>query len=261
MKFDGGTYLATTASLKLKGTRTFLPLSNLMMCINALYDSLYNDNTLNIPFGSIRYLEEKDKKYDVDVERLLFHVNNESNLNISEIEVGNRVSTFDCPTGSQYGALLTANFKDGNGRIKGYVDLSEKRYTLAQATVVIDDKDDPYRGIYCIELKKRIGDTDKTVIEYFDGDTIDAIEAASGEYSLDDLASFSSIRLKKIGFKPDKIATVDYWPIEEKYREEIDMIGSTYAHGTRAKFNEWVEKIFPKEEIKKPEGRVLNKKS
>ena len=260
MKFDGGTYLATTAALKLKGAQKVLSITNVSQCVDALYDSLYNDKSLDIPFGSIRYLEEKDEKTNVNVERLIFRVNNESSLNISEIEVGNRVSNYGYPTSFQYGALITANFKDGNGRIKGFVDLSEHRYTLAQASVIIDDKDDPYRGIYCIELKSRIDDTDKTVIEYFDGDTIDAIEATSGEYTLDDLASFSSAQLKRIGFRPDKTATVDYWPIEEKYNTEIHMVGSTYAHGTRAKFNEWVEKIFPKEETKKPEGQVLDKK-
>ena len=255
MKFDGRTYLATTAALKLKGVNKHAPLSNIVDCV----DELYATKALDIPFGSIRYTEEKDKKHDIDVERIKFRVNNESSLNISEIEIGNGHSFYGYPTACEYGALITANFKDGNGRIKGYIDVSEHRYTMAVATVIIDDENDPHRGIYCIKLKERIDDTEKTVVEYFDGDTIDAIKAVGSEYSLDDLASFSSRGLKKIGFGHDKIAVLDYGKIEENYHTEMEMIGHTYAHGTRAKFDEWVEKIFPKQEVKKPEGPVLNK--
>ena len=256
MKFDGRTYLATTANLKLKGLKGTTKPFFIAEAIKDLYDT----ETLDIPFGSIRYMEEKNKEYDIDLEYLQFHVHNEGSLNISQIEIGNRFSFLGFPAHTKYGILVTANFKDGNGRIKCLIDMSDKNYELAKASVIIDDKDDPYRGIYCIELKSRIDDTDKTVIEYFDGDTIDAIESVSGEYKLDDLASFSTEKLRKVGFGPDKSAVLDYWPVEEKYHTETEMVGHTFAHGTRAKFNEWVEKIFPKEETKKPEGQVLDKK-
>ena len=257
MKFDGKTYLVTTASLKLKGgsgsTKAFE--------VGEFVKDLYDSESLDIPFGSIRYLEEKDKKHDVDYEYIQFHVNNDTSLNISEIEVGNRFNFLGTPCSSKYGVLVTANFKDGNGRIKGLVDISSQSRPLSQATVIIDGKDDPYRGIYCIELKRLIDDTIKTVVEYFDGEVIDAIESVRGEYTLDDLASFSSEKLNDIGFKHDKMATIDYWPIEETYHTENEMIGHTYAHGSRVKFNQWVDKVFAKENKKENKGPVLSKKN
>jgi hypothetical protein len=241
MKFDGKTYLATCISLQLKNIFKFNEISSATIVDEV--SSFYKDNDLDISFGSVKYENEAEES-----ECLVFRPRNSGDINISRIEIGNKHSIHGSPFKFEYNMLVTADFGNKDSKINCLLELSDKKTVLSTATIIIDGENDPYKGIYCIKMKEKEDDEYKTVVEYFDGEVLDTIKNNNGLYSMDELTSYSSALLKRVGFKPDKEAILDYWAIERQYGKEYQIVGNAFANGSRAKFNKWVDKVFVKKE-------------
>lgn len=257
MKFDGKTYLASCASIQLKEESSLKHLypSELVENISALY----KDKELDIPFGSIKYVKEYNEKSRNDVEYLQFCPTNKGEIEINKIEVGDHKNFDHFPHPFNYNTFVEASFDKRNGSIRSLIQTCGEFYTLATATVIIDKDNDPYKGIYCIEMKKRIADEIKTVVKYYDGDTLDVLKNNNSGYSMEELTAFSSYLLERVGFNPDKTIALDYYDLIRKYSSEMEIVGNTFANGSRVKFNQWVDKVFAKENKKNNKGPALNK--
>ena len=253
MKFDGKTYLASCASIQLKDESSLKRLypSELVENISALY----KDKELDIPFGSIKHVKEYNERSRNDVEYLQFCPTNKGEIEIDKIEVGDHKNFNEFPIPFHYNTFVEASFDKKNGSIRSLIQTCGEFYTLATATIILDKENDPYKGIYCIEMKKRIDDEIKTVIDYFDGDTLDVLKNNKSDYSMEELTSFSSYLLKRVGFKPDMTVVLDYYDLIKKYNSEMEIVGNTFANGSREKFNKWVDKVFAEEKKKEIDRR------
>ena len=256
MKFDGKTYLASCIDLKFKNFDNEYTHATVDSVVDAV-SSLYSDKELDISFGSIHYNQEYNEESRFDTEYIEFHPNKYGEINIQKIEIGNRHNFDVSPKLHRYNILVDGKFSGTNDSIKALIELDDRLYRLAQATIVINDKLDPRRGIYCINMKNSRYEDCEVTIEYFDGDTLDLIKNTDSGYSVDEITSYSSDVLALIGFAPDKIIDFGYWEIARKYNTEMDIVGSTFANGSKDKFDKWIDKVFAKEN----KGPVLNKKN
>ena len=256
--FDGKTYLQTCASLQLK----HLIVGEVMSFdVANTVSALYGDRGLDLTYGSIKYGTEKILDYPRESEYLSFNPGNFDNIFISQMEVGNRKNLYsDLPT-PNCNLFVSGEFVEGDDNsIKSLININPNN-PAATATVVIKDKG-AYRGIYCISLNEKVDSVSKAIVEYFDGSVIETIESAKNSlYPMDELTSYSSSRLKRVGFKPNRVAMIDYVELLGPYEKLINLVGKTYQNGSLDKFKDWITKLFvDNKEIGEKKGPILGKK-
>lgn len=191
---------------------------------------------ITIPYGGIEY---KGKN-------ISFSPVTETSIIIDNIEIG-LSEELQYQYGKLPGIKVNARFF---GNIYSRIEcvlLGKYQSDKACCSIVIDDEDDPYRGIYYINLNETNYnfDTDKIyncpTIAYYDGAALDIIKNNHKDEELKSLISCNDGNLKTIGFIPDNKVDLPQIPKEKSYLEVIE---STFANGDNESFDNFAARAF-----------------
>ncbi len=191
---------------------------------------------ITIPYGGIEY---KGKN-------ISFKPVTDSKIIIDSIEIG-----FSEELQYEYGKLpgIKVNTRF-YGNIYSRIEcilLGKYLNNKACCSIVIDDEDDPYRGIYYINLDETNYNFEENktyhnpTLSYYDGKTLDTLKEHHKDEELKSLISCNDGYLNTIGFNPDNKADLPQLPKDKSY---LEIIESTFANGDNESFDNFAARAF-----------------
>ena len=244
MKFDGAKYLETKIKENFK--------------INNSIDNfctIFDGNNSMVRYGSLKLQEDEGKKY------FLFLPSSSRKVEISFTKIGN-ITKGDRDCHASFSAMFT-ECQDSMIDCLFNLEKDNNDDVFAKAVIVIKDENDPYKGIYYVNMHHYDSGRIRPMLSYFDGDVLDILYQNHSAGEVKELIGLDPSNLEKLGFSHDLCRVFEKEEVcgHRLYSSYSRTIADTFKKGTYELFKNWIDKSFQKqiEENKDNKGPGLRK--